>query len=202
MKILLLEDDVALNRAIKKVTQLDGHITQSFFDGQKVLDWIDTVFDLYILDINVPNVNGLELLRIIYEMNKSAKVLMISANTDIDSLQKAYKLGCMDYLKKPFHLEELRIKIAQLAPNEQDLLQNISLKEGFSLTKKEKILLQLLLSNSGKTVTYEMIEESVYREGTISMDSLRALVKRVRAKLDKKLIANVLEEGYVLKVYM
>jgi len=198
MKILLLEDDIALNRAIKKVTELDGHLTTSYFDGQDVLDSLNDKYDLYILDINVPNINGLELLNLIYEKNHRSKVIIISANTDINSLQEAYRLGCVDYLKKPFHLEELRIKISKLYSDIQGLLDAVKLKKNLTLTKKEKLLLSLLLRNKNLVVTYEMIESSVYNEKGMSMDSLRALIKRLRNKLLDDTIENILEEGYRL----
>lgn len=199
MKILLLEDDVALNRAIKKVTQIDKHLTTSYLDGQDVFDNLDEHYDLYILDINVPNINGLELLRLIQKKESSSKVIIISSNTDIDSLQKAYKFGCVDYLKKPFHLEELKIKINKLEIAAPDLLANIKLKYNSDrLTKKEKDLLTLLLNNRDSVVTYAMIEATVYGDKSMSMDGLRALVRRVRAKLANEFIRNVLDEGYMI----
>ncbi len=199
MKILLLEDDVALNRAIKKVTQLDKHLTCSFLDGQDVLDNLEENYDLYILDINVPNINGLELLKLIHKKDSTPKVIIISSNTDIDSLQKAYELGCDDYLKKPFHLEELRIKIDKLDISIPDVLSNIKLKnDADTLTKKEKDLLILLLNNKDTVVTYAMIEENIYKDKSMSMDGLRALVKRLRVKLANEFIRNVLDEGYII----
>ena len=199
MKILLLEDDVALNRAIKKVTEIDKHATTSYLDGQDVFDTLDDSYDLYILDINVPNINGLELLNLIYTKDSSSKVIIISSNIDINSIQKAYSLGCIDYLKKPFHLEELRIKIAKLNIQEADFLANIKLQNSAdTFTKKEKAFLTLLLNNSDTTVTYEMIDESVYKDKAMSMDGLRALVRRLRVKLADDIIQNVLEEGYRL----
>lgn len=199
MKILLLEDDIALNRAIKKTIELDNHTAISFIDGQDVLDKIEYDYDLYILDINVPNINGLELLDIIYTKNNKSKVIIISSNTDIYSIKNAYKLGCIDYLKKPFHLEELRIKIKKLNIHSYDVLSSIKLKcNGKSLTKKEKNLLTILLNNQNRVVTYAMIEEYIYRDKYMSMDSLRALVRRLRMKLEDNIIQNVLEEGYII----
>ncbi len=197
MNILLLEDNIALNRAILKVLQLDDNMVTSFTDGQDVLDTLHTRHDLYILDINVPNINGLELLDLIYKNNNYSKVIIISANSDVGSLQKAYKLGCIDYLNKPFHLEELRIKINKLSVEKYSALSNIKLKdENDTLTKKEKDLLDLLLKNQGVIVSYEMIEESVYKDKQMSMDGLRALVRRLRLKLLDDIIENILEEGY------
>lgn len=74
MKILLLEDDAALNRAIKKVLELDNsNNVESFLDGQDVLDALHRSYDLYIMDVNVPSINGLDLLSIIHDKNNLAK---------------------------------------------------------------------------------------------------------------------------------
>lgn len=198
MKILLLEDDVALNKIIKKITEIDRHTTTSYLDGQDVFNNLNDNYDLYILDINVPNINGLELLNLIYKKDNTSKVIIISSNTDIDSIQKAYKFGCIDFLKKPFHLEELRIKINKLN-TEYDLLSKIKIKdEANNLTKKEKALLNLLLQNKEQIVTYATIEANVYKDGLMSMDSLRALVRRLRLKLADDIIHNALEEGYII----
>jgi diguanylate cyclase (GGDEF)-like protein len=200
MKILLLEDDAALNRAIKKVLELDGNnIVESFFDGQAVLDTLHRSYDLYIMDVNVPNINGLDLLSIIHDKNNLAKVIIISSNADLNTLQEAYVLGCVDYIKKPFHLDELRIKIDKLKIPRKHLASRIKLKNDTdTLTKKERDLLNLLLENQETVVTYTMIEEHVYQDHAMSMDALRALVRRLRSKLADDIINNVLEEGYAV----
>jgi len=199
MKILLLEDNIALNRAILKVLQLDSHNVTSYTDGQDVKSSLDISYDLYILDINVPNINGLELLDLIHKNRSNSNVIIISANSDVQSLQRAYKLGCLDYLNKPFHLEELRIKINRLNVEEHKTLSDIQLKdENETLTKKEKEFLSLLLKNQGILVSYQMIEENIYKDKVMSMDGLRALVRRLRLKLADDIIENVLEEGYTI----
>ncbi|NQY21676.1 MAG: response regulator transcription factor [Campylobacteraceae bacterium] len=196
MNILLLEDDVALNRAIKKVLELNNHIVSTFFDGNDVLEAFDKNFDLYIFDINVPNINGLELLSLLYNKNKNSKIIMITSNADSYSLEKAYELGCIDYLTKPFHLAELKIKVEKLDILKKDLLSSLKIKENQSLSKKEKQFISLLLDNKRKIVSYEMIDENVYEGKNMSMDGLRSLVRRLRAKLHEDIIENIPEEGY------
>lgn len=198
MKILLLEDDTALNRAIKKVLELDSNNkVESFFDGKTVLSVLDYPYDLYIMDVNVPNINGLDLLRVIHDENNLAKVIIISSNTDLNTLQEAYALGCVDYIKKPFHLDELRIKIDKLKIPRKHLSSHIKLKNDTdALTKKERDLLNLLLENQDTVVTYALIEEYVYKDHIMSMDALRALVRRLRSKLADDIIKNILDEGY------
>lgn len=199
MKILLLEDDIALNRAIKKVLELDHHSVSSFTDGEEVKQALSGDFDLYILDINVPNVTGLELLGMILRANEQAKVMMISANTDLESLEKAYGIGCVDYIKKPFHIAELRAKISRFNITTPALLSKVRLVPGTeNLTKKEKKLLTLLLEHMGEVVNYDLIANSVYNNKPMSMDALRALVRRLRTKLADDIISNMLDEGYAI----
>ena len=199
MNILLLEDDIALNKAIKRVLELDYHTVETFMDGQDLIDALDERYDLYILDINVPHISGLELLDMILLHDKQAKVIMISSNTDVQSLQIAYDLGCMDYLKKPFYIAELRAKINRLKIVKEPLYSGIKLKiEGDTLTKKERRLLNLLLDNLTQVVSYEMIENDVYENKHMSMDALRALVRRLRAKIEDDIIENIIDEGYTI----
>ncbi len=196
MNILLLEDNIALNKAIKRILELSDHIVATFYDGAEVLKSISNLYDLYILDINVPNINGLELLDLIYNKNNNSKVIIITSNTDLNSLEKAYKLGCIDYIKKPFHLAELRIKTNRLDNSKNDILSFFNLKNDESLSKQEKKLLLLFLEHKGKIVTYNMIDENVYENKTMTMDGLRAMIRRVRAKLNDDIIINVIDEGY------
>jgi diguanylate cyclase (GGDEF)-like protein len=197
MNIVLLEDDIALNKAIRKVLELDGHYVDSFFNGKEIMNALDKRYDLYILDINVPYMSGLDILDSILLQNKRSKVIMISSNTDIQSIQKAYDIGCVDYLKKPFHIAELRAKINHLEIPTAHLYTSIKLKKNArTLTKKEAKLLNLLLDHLGLTVNYEMIDNYVYESKTMTMDALRALVRRLREKLAYDIIENVVDQGY------
>jgi len=98
-----------------------------------MIEAIDQGYDLYILDINVPRISGLELLDLILHKNDQARVIMISSNTDVQSLETAYALGCVDYLKKPFHITELRAKINRLKLSREHLASTINLKVSLSV---------------------------------------------------------------------
>ena len=114
MKILLLEDELMLNNAICEYLKSIGHVVESFCDGQEVLDKINSSYDLLILDINVPSVDGFGILEILNSQKIYIPTIFISALIDIEDISKAYKLGCREYIKKPFHLGELGIKINQI----------------------------------------------------------------------------------------
>ena len=199
MKILLLEDDIALNKSIYDALVYSGYSVDTFFDGNDVIDNLSSIYDLYIMDINVPNISGLELLNLIHNQNNQSKIIMISANTDINIIENAYNLGCIDYLKKPFHLKELRIKIDMFFSNTNSQLKEIKLKPDSTLSKKEKRFLTLLLNNKNQGTTYQMIDEFVYEDKTMTNDGIRALVKRLRGKLENDIIKNLPEEGYSIK---
>ena len=90
MKIFLLEDDFALNESIKDMLESENFIVDSFYDGKVALDNISGDYELFILDIFVPNLNGILLLEKIKQINKNSIVFIMSANIDIDTIKCAY----------------------------------------------------------------------------------------------------------------
>lgn len=211
MKIFLLEDDYSLNETIKEMMEINHHEVSSFYDGEVAYTNIFDNYDLYILDINTPSLNGLEILKSIKNLNTKTKVIMISANINIETIKEAYILGCDDYLKKPFDVEELILKIEKFDKKDNDIFldENIYFNsisnelyvdfQKVDLTKSEKNLLILLLQNRSKTISYENIEDFVYKGEAKSSDAIRSLLKRLRKKLPKDLILNSLDEGYYIK---
>ncbi len=201
MNVLLLEDNEALNRGITKVLELDDYNIRSFADGESLVANISEDVDLYILDINVPRINGLDASKMIMDHNKYAQIIIISADHSINSIQQAYSHGCIDFLKKPFHIDELRLKIARLSKtSKEELFASINLKVPLTeFSKKEKNLLELLARNKDEVVTYSTIDEVIYGENTtMSTDALRSLVKRLRSKLKDDCIKTMVHEGYML----
>lgn len=211
MKVFLLEDDYNLNEAIKDSLEIYNLEITSFYDGKQALENLTNSYDIYILDINTPYISGIELLSIIKDMSQTSKVLIISANIDMETIRRAYSLNCDDYLKKPFDVEELLLKIKKYLPSEEkifineDIIYDFYLKKIFvndkqiELTKNEKTLLFLLMKNKSSKISYPLIEDYVYGGISKSSDSIRSLVKRLRKKLPKDLILNSLDEGYYIK---
>jgi DNA-binding response OmpR family regulator len=112
MKILFVEDDIQLSKAIETFLKIKKHEVEVVHDGEIAIDSIDTrAYDLYILDINLPHVSGVEIARYIRQKDKSSIIIMITAALELDNFIKAHENGCDEYLKKPFHLEELEIII-------------------------------------------------------------------------------------------
>ncbi|MFW3326917.1 response regulator transcription factor [Aliarcobacter butzleri] len=209
-KIFLLEDDFSLNETIKGMLEKNGFIVDTFYNGQKAFDNILGEYILYIFDINVPHIDGITILEKVKSINPNAKVIIISANIDIDKITEAYEKDCDDYIKKPFDIEEFRLKIKKITNQfEIQNLDNLSFNMKkralydndieISLTKSEKSLLFLLLNNRGEKITHNQIEEFVYDGVAKTSVAIRTLIKRVRQKVPKDTILNILDEGYYIK---
>lgn len=212
MKLLLLEDNLKLNITIKKRLELKGYKVDNFTDGLEAFENIGNGYVCFILDINVPNLDGVELLKSIREYYDDIPVIIISATVELDIIKKAYGFGCNDYLKKPFFIDELEFKVDKLCHINIKLLHFgknnffdcknsfVSLNNNeFRLTKKEKLLLSLFLDNKNKIITFENIENFVWQGDIVSLDSIRSLVRRVRKILKGDYISSIADTGYIFK---
>ncbi len=209
MKILLLEDNKRLNRTITKRLTLEGFEVDSFEDGLKALEAVGNGYSCYILDINVPKLNGVEILKNIRDYFLHVPVIIISSTIELDMIKDAYDLGCDDYIKKPFFIDELIIKIKKLCNIDKNIIKindnfYFDTKECFlykdgspvDLSKKERLLMELFINYTGKLVTYERIQSFVWEGDLTTIDSIRALVKRVRKKLPDGCIKTEVNKGY------
>jgi len=209
MKILLLEDNKKLNATIVKRLQLKGFKIDSFIDGKNAYDAITNNYDCFILDINVPNIDGIKILKKIREYYDKIPIIIISASVELDLIKQSYDFGCNDYIKKPFFIDELEIKIDQLCTiqntqiqydvnsyfdNEASTIEFDNKK--VKLTKKERLLLNLLLSKPNQIITYEQIEYSVWEGSSVSHESIRSLVRRLRKALVYEYIQTIIDSGY------
>ncbi|MFA7091951.1 MAG: response regulator transcription factor, partial [Arcobacteraceae bacterium] len=155
MKILLLEDEMMLNNAMSEYLTNIGHLVNSFTDGQVVMDSVDNSYDLLILDINVPSLDGFEILTLLNSKKIFIPTIFVSALNDIEDIAKGYDLGCKEYLKKPFHLAELGIKINQILKNEQQITSHIKFSKNYSYSKTNKTL---YFNNQPQNLTKKQLE--------------------------------------------
>jgi len=209
MKILLLEDNKKLNTTIVKRLQLKGFEIDSFIDGKNAYDAITNNYDCFILDINVPNIDGIKILKKIREYYDKIPIIIISASVELDLIKQSYDFGCNDYIKKPFFIDELEIKIDQLCTIQNTQIQydvnsyfdseasTIEFdNKKVKLTKKERLLLNLLLSKPNQIISYEQIEYSVWEGSSVSHESIRSLVRRLRKALVYEYIQTIIDGGY------
>ncbi|EAJ1253788.1 response regulator transcription factor [Campylobacter lari] len=216
IKILLLEDDINLGEIIGEFLEEEGFAVTLVDNAQEAQDKAyEKNFDLWVLDVKVPLGDGFSMLKNLRDMGRDTPaIFMTSLNTTMD-LQKGFESGCDGYIKKPFELQELKIRINAILKrsfahkNEdyedlgngfkfafvsQSLYQNDKL---LTLPLKELKLLSLLLKNKGKFVDTTCIFEEIWEyDQEPSELSLRAYIKNLRKILGKDSIINQRGRGY------
>jgi DNA-binding response OmpR family regulator len=213
LNILLVEDDLQLAKIIKRILESKNYKVDFVDNGNDAIGFIKSKdYDFYLIDINIPGINGLELVKIIRENKKDGYILMITASVEEYNFKKAYEYGCDDYIKKPFHATELEVRIEHLLTNRKkisfdeyefifetgDLFKN---GEPVYLRKKEKKLLGLLLKNANLTVNNRMILKEVWdNEFRGKEPPIRQLVNELRKKFDKDYIKTVVGVGYRFEI--
>jgi len=209
MKILLLEDNQTLNETIKMKLEMSGYDVYSFVCGQEAYDNITEGFACFLLDIHVPNVDGIKILKKIREYYDEVPVIIISSTIELDIIKESYKLGCNDYLKKPFFIDELLIKVGKLCKiPTQEICFDVDKYFDFNksiltldqkeqiLTQKENRLMNLFLINTNELVSYENIQNYVWDGEYASLDAIRTLIRRLKKKLSKSYIKASSNRGY------
>lgn len=215
MKILLLEDDLILNEIIEEYLIFQTHEVITTFSGNEAQDYLySQTFDLLILDVNVPFLNGFELLKELREQNIKTPTIFITSLNMIEDVQKGFDSGCDDYLKKPFELKELDLRINNIkrlfniAPKDlinisQDIFldtQNLLIiknDEKIHLAKKECEVLQYLINNSYKTVSIEELSLNLWAyEDSPNESTIRTYIKNLRKILGEEKIINIRGVGY------
>ena len=218
MKILLLEDDPILSEIIEEFLVEHGLHVKLFYDGKEALNAIfEDKFDILVLDINVPNLSGFELLKTLKEANIATPVIFITSLDQISDVKKGFALGAEDYLKKPFELEELLVRIertkklhhieenslVKLAPKISYDPQNYQIftpETLYKLRKKEAQLLEYFLSHQNRMLSFEEIIEEVWRFDEVPTHAtVRTYIKNLRSYGLEGLIENIKGVGYRFK---
>lgn len=223
MKLLLLEDDFILSKEIKEFFLSKGVSIDTVFDGDLFFKQLrNTTYDIFLLDINVPKINGLDVCKKIRENDKNTPILMLTAFGEIDDKIDAFQKGADDYLVKPFHLEELYVRSLALfrrketPQNTKEIIEigdlNIDVtekivrrsNETINLTPKEFKLLLILSNANGRTVSKQQIADELWdyhietNQNTIEV-YINFLRTKIDKKFDKKLIHTKIGYGYYLK---
>ena len=219
MKILLLEDELMLNEAITEFLESRGDVVIGVKEGNEALSKAqEERFDLLILDINVPGIDGLSLLEKLHEQKIQTPAIYISALVDIEDISRAFDLGCFDYLKKPFHLKELSLRIDKVMasqPQERKRL-HIRLSGRYSydaerstlmfdnvpqpLSKRQVQIVDLLARNRGRVVDFEEFRTYVWDEVYVDNATIRAEVNRLKKVLKEDFIQNIRALGYMIDI--
>ncbi len=221
MRILIAEDEKALNRIlVKQFTKL-GYSVDSCFDGESVFDFIKLAdYDAIVMDVMMPKKDGFTVLEEMRQMKNRTPVIFLTAKTEISDRVYGLDLGANDYLVKPFSFEELAARVRMITRDSKDNTTNVfsvgdltvdvksrevkRAGQKIDLSAREYSILEALIRNAGTVMSREKIENSVwnydYEGGTNVIDVyIRYLRKKIDDDFETKLIHTVRGVGYILK---
>lgn len=218
MKILIIEDDVKISNFIKKGLEEEFYTIDTSFDGQEGLYLAQIYnYDLIILDLMLPKLDGLSVCKKIRETNKKIPILMLTAKNELEDKIKGFDYGADDYLAKPFFFDELTARIKALLrrnhfnTSNEIIIDNLKINllsrqiirddKNIELSAKEYELLLLLAKNKNKIVTNTQIAESIWNiQENTSSNVINVFIYHLRNKIDfkgqKKLIKTIRGSGY------
>jgi len=220
MRILIVEDEKDLADAIAKGLRRKGYATDVVYDGEEALFMADVnEYDLVILDLNLPRVDGIEVCRSIRSSGSTTGILMLTARSGIDDRIKGLDLGADDYLVKPFHFPELLARVRAILRRKGETRDTI-LRSGdlvidpntlnayfkdleIKLTVKEFTILEYMMRNVGRIVSQEELFEHVWNEEANSLtQTIKVHINNIRRKLSAvgagNVISTVRGRGYML----
>jgi len=209
LKILLLEDDFNLADSLKEILELENYEVDVVSTASEAYEkTFNNKYDLYIFDINLPDENGIEVLKNLREADDKTPTIFITALVDLNTMAKAFNVGIEDYIKKPFEPEELLIRInAKLKNNnevikigdiEYNITDNIVKKDGkvISLGDILKDIFHELIINRNKIVPKDRLLEVMNSDNSVA---LRVNISKLKNKLGID-IKNIRGEGYMIEV--
>ena len=221
MKLLVVEDEQDLRESIAEGLRLSGYAVDTAADGAAGEDMLAAgSYDLVVLDINLPYLDGFTLLERLRAVNKEIRVIILTARTDIDDLVRGLDTGANDYLVKPFHFVELEARIRSLLRRRQVQEDLLITCQGFSfnlktkavscaggelrLASKELSILEYLLLNRGRHVSQEELLEHVWEDGMNEFSNtvrvhVSALRKKLKAATGRVVITNEIGRGYIIE---
>ena len=214
-KILLLEDDLNLSETVAEYFDEQGFDVVCVYDGDDAIASIyENHFDLLLLDVNVPNKNGFDVLKEIRAQNNNVPAIFTTSLNSMDSLEEGYTSGCDDYIRKPFELRELLFRVQTILKREfsqksdvinitdditfnsisNELKQN---DEEIKLNLKELKLLKFFLQHPNELLAHDRIYDHVWDyDEDYSDNSLRTYIKNLRKILGKDKIVSLIKLGY------
>ncbi len=213
--LLLLEDDLQLSDTVKHFLELKGYEVYCAYDGLQAQDIVyEKHIDLMLLDVKVPYINGFEFLKSVRSEGKEIPAIFITSLHSTEDVEQGFASGCDDYIRKPFALKELLVRVESLLKRTFGTHDDkIELKEGLvfdtkellliqdeqkvSLKTKELKLLAFFLQHSNELLEYEKIFEALWEYGEEpSPGSLRTYIKTLRAAIGKEKIETIKNIGY------
>ncbi len=217
MRILLVEDDALLGEGIQTGLSQDGYTVDWLTDGKKAHQALQhEVFDLLVLDLNLPGLSGLDLLRALRSRASDMPVLILTARDTVSDRVAGLDCGADDYLVKPFDIDELSARMRALLRRSagraspsivngelsiDPSTHHVTMKgRDITLSQREFAILELLAVNAGRALPRSRIEETLYGwESDVGSNALEVHIHHLRKKLDNKWIRTIRGVGYMME---
>ncbi len=216
MKIILLEDDELIAQEIKLYFEIKNHSVECYLNGEELLEHANIYSnDLFLLDINMPIKNGIETLEEIRAMGVQTPAIFLTSMSDISTIKLGYEAGCSDYVRKPFHFEELELRInklvlelsshkIQLGPNQFYDTSSMELRDCekiIEFSENEKNLIYYLVKNLNHIIHSNTLMDYVWDKKIVNSNTLRTQIKKIRSKISYDFIHNIRGTGYKIETY-
>lgn len=222
MRVLIVEDEKDLAMILSEILEIEGYYTDVVYDGVSGLDnAMSGIYDIIIIDVMLPKMNGLQVLYEIRKSNISTPILILTAKSEIEDKVYGLDNGADDYLTKPFNTKELLARIRALLRRKEKVIIDENLKfadiildkythqiykneQKVKLTKKEYDIIELLILNQGKVISKEKLTVKIWGYDTdIEYNSIEVYVSFLRKKLgaikSQVNISTVRGLGYTIK---
>lgn len=217
MKILLVEDDIPLAKGLKRSLHNESYAINWVEQGKEALTaLLADDFDGVILDLGLPDIDGLQVLRSIKEKHKNLPVLILTARDGVENKVKGLDLGAEDYLAKPFDIAELlaRLRVIErrlgttqdnviiinnikLDTKAQQVLENDT---SINFSRREYMIVKALMENAGRINSKALLESKLYEWGDeVSSNTIEVHIHNIRKKLPKTFISTVRGVGYIVR---
>jgi len=216
MRILLTEDNFIVGKSIKQILENKKYLVDWVQDGESCQTALSTTkFDIIILDINLPDISGIEIIKKIRGKKNYTPILVLSARNSIENKIEGLDLGADDYLTKPFDYEELLARIKSLHRRNKGIAENILTFKNIELdvdkhvvkfnkkivetSPSEFIILRILLENIDRPVSKTQIEEAIYSwDNSVESNAIEVFIHNLRRKIPTEFITTLRAIGYVI----
>jgi len=213
--LLLLEDDLQLSDTVKQFLEFKGYEVHCAYDGLEAQTIVyEKHIDLMLLDVKVPHLNGFEFLKKVRSEGRDMPAIFITSLNSVEDVEEGFTMGCDDYIRKPFALKELLVRVESLLKRSFGTHdEKVDLGKGLLFDTKEMILaeynnrvplktkelklLALFLQHTNELLNYEKINETLWEyDEEPSPGSLRTYIKTLRAAIGKEKIETIKNIGY------
>ncbi|MVX59590.1 response regulator [Streptococcus danieliae] len=221
MKLLIVEDELDLNRSLVKLLKTQSYSVDAAFDGEEALDYLATSdYDALIVDVMMPRMDGFTLVQTLRQQNQQTPILFLTAKDSLEDKVRGLDLGADDYLIKPFEFPELLARLRAITRREQPTVSSSQIQIGtvrldlssqqvwkaeqlIPLTAKEYKILTYLMSHRGQVLSRDQIREHVWDfDYDGDSNNIEVLIKNIRRKLQESSKDSLIQTkrglGYVI----